>query len=170
MRTPSKLSRSNNFRIAQSLQKSLHPVGMPYQFLAVSQASRKLLAMRPTRPRRVSSRKLYITNVILPYQVVRMAKHALCKTTDLGDGEGKTINVGGKALAVFHAGGSFYAIDNTCAHRGGPLGEGYLDDKTVVCPWHGWRYDVTSGEAVGTPAKVNSYKVEVKGDQVFVEL
>ena len=97
-----------------------------------------------------------------------MAKHALCKTTDLGDGEGKTINVGGKALAVFHAGGSFYAIDNTCAHRGGPLSEGDLAGTTVTCPWHAWSYDVTLGSATHQAASVKSFPIKVEGDDVLV--
>ncbi len=55
-------------------------------------------------------------------------------------------------------------------HRGGPLGEGFLDGTQVTCPWHGWRYDVTSGECVepGT-LRVAAYKVEVRGDDIYVD-
>ena len=69
----------------------------------------------------------------------------VCKTSDVRAGCGRSIDINGKLVAVFNLDGSFYAINDTCGHRGGPLGEGELDGKTVVCPWHGWRYDVTTG-------------------------
>ena len=54
--------------------------------------------------------------------------------------------------ALFNVDGGFYAINDVCGHRGGPLGEGELDGKTVICPWHGWRWDVTTGANVNNPA------------------
>lgn len=77
----------------------------------------------------------------------------------------------GKTLAVFNAGGTFYAIDNTCLHRGGPLGEGDLDGTVVTCPWHGWRYDVKTGaNEMNAQIKVSCYPVKVEGGAVLVEL
>jgi nitrite reductase/ring-hydroxylating ferredoxin subunit len=58
------------------------------------------------------------------------------------------LQVEGKALAVAHVGGEFYAVNNTCVHRGGPLGQGALDGKLVTCPWHGWQFDVTNGHSL----------------------
>ena len=69
----------------------------------------------------------------------------VCKTSDVKAGCGRSIDIDGKLVAVFNLDGNFYAINDTCGHRGGPLGEGELDGKTVICPWHGWRYDVTTG-------------------------
>ena len=93
----------------------------------------------------------------------------VCKTGDLAAGSGKTVNVNGKAVALFNVEGSFYAIDDTCVHRGGPLGEGELDGKIVACPWHGWRYDVTTGVNQLNPAvTVAKYDVKVEGDDVLV--
>ncbi len=93
----------------------------------------------------------------------------VCKTGDVPAGAGKTVEVNGKPIAVFNVGGSFYAISDTCAHRGGPLGEGELDGKIVSCPWHGWRYDVTTGANEMNPSIiVEKYQVKVEGDDLFV--
>lgn len=86
-------------------------------------------------------------------------------------GTGKVVEVGGKSIAVFNCEGSFYAIDNTCKHRGGPLAEGSLAGTTVSCPWHGWEYDVTSGACQMDPSiKVQTFDVKVEGDDVLVSL
>ena len=67
--------------------------------------------------------------------------------------------------------GAFYALDNACSHRGGPLGEGDLDGTVVVCPWHAWRWDVTSGANMNNPAvKMACFPVSLEGDQVWVDL
>src|SRR5437762_6073833 len=60
-------------------------------------------------------------------------------------GQGRVVEANGKTLALFNVDGVFYAMDNACAHRGGPLGEGDLDGTIVTCPWHAWRWDVRSG-------------------------
>jgi nitrite reductase (NADH) small subunit len=83
----------------------------------------------------------------------------------------REVDVNGKALAVANVAGVFHAIDNTCLHRGGPLGDGALEGKIVTCPWHGWQYDVTTGKVSQNPAVgVACYPVEVRGADVFVDL
>ena len=95
----------------------------------------------------------------------------VAKTTDIPVGTGKVVEVGGKQLAVFNCEGAFYAVDNTCVHRGGPLGEGSLSGTTVMCPWHGWEYDVTTGACQTNPAaKVQQFDVKVDGDDLFVSV
>lgn len=90
---------------------------------------------------------------------------------DVPDGTGKTVEAGGKQIALFNTAGKFYAIDNTCKHRGGPLGEGELDGTHVTCPWHGWEYDVTTGANLDDPnVKVGCYPVKIEGDDVLVEV
>lgn len=90
---------------------------------------------------------------------------------DIQSNAGIAAEVGGKSIAVFNSGGKFYAIDNTCKHRGGPLGEGALDGNVVACPWHGWQFDITNGNCVTNPAgKVNAYPVKVEGDDILVEI
>ncbi len=100
-----------------------------------------------------------------------MAKTKVAETGDLAPGQCKVVQVNGKAVALYNVDGRFYATDNTCLHRGGPLGEGDLDGSVVTCPWHGWRYDVTSGANAMNPSiKVASFPVSVDGSGVFVEL
>ncbi len=93
----------------------------------------------------------------------------VCKTRDVPAGSAKTVEVNGRPVAVFNVSGSFYAISDTCAHRGGPLGEGELDGKIVTCPWHGWKYDVTTGANEMNPSiTVEKYQVKVEGDDLLV--
>ena len=93
----------------------------------------------------------------------------VAKTADIPTGTGKVVEAGGKTIAVFNCEGSFYAVDNTCKHRGGPLGEGSLSGKTVTCPWHGWEYDVSTGEcATDAAITVQKFVVKVEGDDVLV--
>ena len=94
-----------------------------------------------------------------------------CATSDVAPGTAKTLTVGGKEVAVFNVDGAFYALDNTCPHRGGPLGEGDLDGGVVACPWHAWRWDVTTGANTNNPAvKVACFAVIEEGGGVFVEV
>jgi nitrite reductase (NADH) small subunit/3-phenylpropionate/trans-cinnamate dioxygenase ferredoxin subunit len=95
----------------------------------------------------------------------------VARVSDLEPGQGKTVEQGGVEIALFNVGGTFRAIGNVCRHRGGPLGEGELDGTTVTCPWHGWQYDVTTGATLrNAEVAVPTYHVEVRGDEVFVEL
>ena len=89
--------------------------------------------------------------------------------SEIPEGTGKAVEVGGKTIALFHCDGEFYAIDNTCAHRGGPLAEGSVSGTSVTCPWHGWEYDVRSGEcAMDASVTVQPFTVKVEGDDIFV--
>ena len=93
--------------------------------------------------------------------------------SDLASGEGAVIEVNGRPIALFNVNGEFYALDNTCVHRGGPLGEGLVDcvNLTVQCPWHGWVYSLTSGASPMIPmAKVEKFEVRVEGEDVKVAL
>ena len=93
----------------------------------------------------------------------------VCKTSDIPSGSGKTVDLNGKPVAVFNVAGTFYAISDTCIHRGGPLGEGELDGKTVICPWHGWRYDITNGVNEMNPSvSVQKFQVKVEGEDLLV--
>ena len=86
-------------------------------------------------------------------------------------GEGRVVEANGRTLALFNVDGQYFALDNSCPHRGGPLGEGDLEGRTVTCPWHGWRWDVATGANVNNPAvKVGCLPVSVDGDAIFVEL
>jgi nitrite reductase (NADH) small subunit len=102
---------------------------------------------------------------------VAQSRVRVASATDVPPGEGRVVEVGGQALALFNVEGRFYAIANACPHRGGPLGEGDLEGCVVMCPWHAWRWDVTSGANVNNPAvKVASFPVSIDSGQVFVDL
>jgi len=95
----------------------------------------------------------------------------IAKKADIPPGTGKVVEIGGKTVAVFNCEGSFFAIDNTCKHRGGPLGEGSLSETTVTCPWHGWEYDVSTGACQTNPAvKQAQFNVKVEGDDILIEV
>lgn len=102
-----------------------------------------------------------------------MSEYTKAATVDEIPEEGcKVVELGGKSLALFQVGGEFYAIDNTCTHDGGPLGEGELEGHEVTCPWHGAIFDITTGAAVGPPAgdDVDTYPVRVNGPDVEVQV
>ena len=96
----------------------------------------------------------------------------IAKSDDIQPGQGKVFEVGGKRLALFNVDGVFYAIDDTCTHRGGPLSEGELSGKEVTCPWHGAMFDVTTGQVLRPPAPkgISSYKIRVEGTDIEAEL
>ena len=95
----------------------------------------------------------------------------VAKVSEIQAGGGKVVEAAGKTIALFNADGKFYAIDNTCKHRGGPLGEGSLAGTTVTCPWHGWEYDVTTGTCKLNPAvAVQSFEVSIEGEDVLVSI
>ena len=96
----------------------------------------------------------------------------IASTDEVGPGEARHVEVGEKVVALFNVDGTYYAIDGVCTHRGGPLGEGVLEEKQVTCPWHGGTFDVTTGEATGPPASENvaCYEVRVNGRDVEVKI
>ncbi len=95
----------------------------------------------------------------------------VAQVSDLQPGTGKVVMVKDKAIALFNVDGTFYAIDNTCLHRGGPLGEGEMEGNVVTCPWHGWQYDVKTGVSETNPSvKAQTYQVKVDGSTVMVSV
>ena len=86
-------------------------------------------------------------------------------------GESKIVNANGTDIALFNVDGEFFAISNICLHRGGPLGEGFVEGDVVTCPWHGWRYNVKTGANAMIPSqKVASYQVKIEGNNILVAL
>lgn len=93
-------------------------------------------------------------------------------TQDVPPDRGLLVEAQGKKIALFNVDGKFYAIDNTCTHRGGPLSEGAPEGDEVTCPWHGAKFKISTGEVLGPPAprEVTSYKVRVNGPNIELEL
>lgn len=100
-----------------------------------------------------------------------MTRTKVAEIKRLPPGSGTSVDAGGRTLALFNVDGTLYALDNTCPHRGGPLGEGDLDGAIVTCPWHGWRYDVTTGAHDGnTSVRAACYPVTVEDGVAYVDL
>jgi len=96
----------------------------------------------------------------------------VAQADELSPGSGKVVDADGRSIALFNVEGAFHAIENTCTHRGGPLGEGALIGESVTCPWHGANFNVKTGAVTGPPAGtgVRSFVVKVEGNDVLVEL
>ena len=96
----------------------------------------------------------------------------VARVNEVTPGKAAAAEVDGNRVAVFNVAGTFYAIDDTCPHAGGPLSEGQVDGCRVVCPWHDAAFDLKTGDVLSPPAfdGVKSYKVVVEGDEVKVEL
>jgi nitrite reductase (NADH) small subunit len=77
----------------------------------------------------------------------------------------------GRAVCLANVEGQLSAIDNLCPHREGPLGQGWLEGGAVVCPWHSWTFDVTTGESqYPVHERVDVFPLKVEGDDVLVEM
>lgn len=94
----------------------------------------------------------------------------VARATDIPDGQGRHVRIGRVDIAVFNAGGAFYALSNLCRHAYGPLAEGIVDGHHVMCPWHGWRYDVRDGSTDHPDADVKTYPVVVRDGEVLVRI
>jgi nitrite reductase/ring-hydroxylating ferredoxin subunit len=96
----------------------------------------------------------------------------VAEAKDLPPGKGAAFQVEGQSIALFNVAGTFYAIDDTCPHSGGPLSEGKVEGEKVTCPWHEADFDLRTGKVLCGPAfeDIRSYKVIVEGNEIKVEV
>lgn len=98
----------------------------------------------------------------------------VANTQDLKPGQSLCIELeGGQPIALFNVDGEIYALDNTCPHAGGPLGEGPLEGDIVSCPWHGWKFNVRTGNRLKNPIeewRIASYPTIVRDNIIQVAL
>jgi 3-phenylpropionate/trans-cinnamate dioxygenase ferredoxin subunit len=89
---------------------------------------------------------------------------------DLPNGERMFVEVDEYHMVIFNIAGNLYAIGDVCSHDYGPVGEGELDGKEIICPRHGARFDVTTGKVTALPATedIPAYPVRVREGQIFV--
>jgi nitrite reductase/ring-hydroxylating ferredoxin subunit len=93
-----------------------------------------------------------------------MAEWFVAKAADLADGDRRIVTAGRAEIGVFFKDGAFYAYSNYCLHSGGPA-----DEMHFVCPWHGYEYELTTGECVGDrKLKLRKYDVVRRGDDIYV--
>ena len=94
----------------------------------------------------------------------------VCEASDIAEGRAKMVDAGGDRIAVFRHENRLSAVSNTCRHQGGPLGEGRVINGCIVCPWHGYEYDVLTGCAPSPfTEKVPTFRVKVEAGTVFVD-
>jgi nitrite reductase (NADH) small subunit len=87
--------------------------------------------------------------------------------------EGRTLLVGRRQIALFNLGDRFFAVDNRCPHKGGPLADGIVSGDSVVCPLHAWKVDLATGSVerpAGASACTQAYDVRVDDGMVMLRL
>jgi nitrite reductase/ring-hydroxylating ferredoxin subunit len=102
----------------------------------------------------------------------------VAKVSDFRPGEGDVIEAGGATIALFNVKRQFYAIDNTCPHRQGPLAYGEMIDEDIFCPIHRAQFNIPTGKCVGPKDKpwypemenVSTYQVRINGDDIEIEV
>lgn len=95
----------------------------------------------------------------------------LANVEDIPEGTGIIVSApDGTEIALFKKGSEILALENTCPHQGGPLGEGTIEDGCVTCPWHGWQFDLTTGLCQNMPGEdVRTIPVEVVQGGIFLK-
>ncbi|MGN6183587.1 MAG: Rieske (2Fe-2S) protein [Thermoanaerobaculia bacterium] len=79
--------------------------------------------------------------------------------------------IGDRTIAIYHTAKGYFATDNTCPHRGGPLAEGDLIGDEINCPWHLWGFDVTTGVCAGNPSiSIVTHELRIDGERILVKL
>ena len=113
-----------------------------------------------------------------------MKRHVVCRVSELPAGSKRILHTGrGPGIGVFNVGGAFYAIKNTCPHKGAPLCLGSVvgttvprwpedgppdmewvrDGEIIRCPWHGWEFELATGHTVAASRnRVKTYEVEIE--------
>ena len=91
------------------------------------------------------------------------------RVEDVPEGRGATVELlDGTELALYNVGGEFFAIENFCPHKGAPLADGLLCGHSVQCDWHGWRFDVRTGQCLTNASHVEAYEVVVEDGQIKI--
>jgi nitrite reductase/ring-hydroxylating ferredoxin subunit len=95
----------------------------------------------------------------------------VAKVSDCAPGSAIKVEAAGKELALYNVDGKFYCTSNICPHQGAPLCEGMMEGHSIVCPWHAWVFDVTTGQSPVNPrAKIPTVGVKVEGEDVLINV
>jgi nitrite reductase/ring-hydroxylating ferredoxin subunit len=130
-----------------------------------------------------------IFRTIINVRVRNMAEWFVAKSSEMKDGDRRIVTAGKREIGVFHKSGAYYAYSNICLHQGGPACEGMLtqnvvdvfaedrtyqgqvfgDEMHFVCPWHGYEYDIKTGECIGDRRlKLRKFEVVKRGEDIYV--
>ena len=97
--------------------------------------------------------------------------HKAAKKGDLEEGKAQLVELEGKVIALFHQKGRYYAVDNKCPHRGGPLVQGHVEDGKVTCPWHAWQFELSTGVCDTMPGTTQkTYPTKIEDNQILIEI
>ncbi|WP_081927529.1 Rieske (2Fe-2S) protein [Halobellus rufus] len=94
--------------------------------------------------------------------------HDVASVDELENDDVSVLDVDGEQIAVFELDGEYFAMSNVCPHQGGPLGQGRVENGCVYCPWHGWQFDIETGEHVQGDDAVPTYETFVTDGRVYV--
>ena len=90
---------------------------------------------------------------------------------EIEPGQGRTVKVADKQIALFNVDGEYIAVDDRCPHMGAELSSGVVRERTVLCTWHGWQFDLESGQCMNVEwAKLQRYPLSVQGDEIVLTL
>jgi nitrite reductase/ring-hydroxylating ferredoxin subunit len=93
----------------------------------------------------------------------------LATLDELPPGSAKEVEHDGRIYALFNLGGTIHVLDGICPHQGGPLAEGTIEECVVTCPWHGWQFDVRTGQGLlSSRVKQAVFEVKIEGRDVLV--
>jgi len=97
--------------------------------------------------------------------------HRVSAVAELPVSGGKEFVIDGRIVAIFRSGTEIFAMDGICPHSGGPLGEGSVQNGIVTCPWHGWQFQISTGQhCLNSRIRQSCFPVKVEDSAVFVEL
>jgi nitrite reductase/ring-hydroxylating ferredoxin subunit len=100
-----------------------------------------------------------------------MAWHRIAAIEECPPGSSREVVVGEQIIALFNVDGQFFALDGVCPHQGGPLGEGELSGPVVTCPWHGWQFDVRTGQhQLNSNLKQPNFATRLEQGSVWAEI
>lgn len=106
-----------------------------------------------------------------PRQTTDLRTVTVARADEIPEGERKIVNVDGISIGVFHHNGGWYALHNRCLHRGGPVCTGKLEGEIIECPWHGFKYILTSGQLVTDPkSHLDTFPVTVENGDVQISV
>ncbi|MCL4250758.1 MAG: Rieske (2Fe-2S) protein [Anaerolineae bacterium] len=113
-------------------------------------------------------------------------RYAVAQVDELALGQRKIIDVGGKSVGLFNVNGEFVAVLNYCPHEGAPVCQGRVSGTTLpsapnefkwgrqgeilLCPWHGWEFDLTTGECLTDRRKLRRYQVDIENGTLYLVL
>ncbi len=100
-----------------------------------------------------------------------MTAVALIDVDSVPIGTSAEVVADGRIFAVFNVDGVFYVLDGICPHAGGPLGKGTLGGNIVTCPWHGWQFDVSTGQhCLNQRLHQTRYEARIESGKVVAEI